>query len=85
MDRLLRKWNGNKKEYEDYKIPGNWNVKTYCADMDEIVNCAQCGKELKYGNTYTSMEVHTEMGFGYGVCDTCYRFELKRRFKEDDE
>ena len=43
---------------------------------------AQCGKELKYGDTYTSLEIHTAMGFGYGVCEDCYEFEWKRREKD---
>ena len=28
-----------------------------------------------YGDTYTSLEIHTAMGFGYGVCEDCYEFE----------
>lgn len=47
--------------------------------MKEIVNCPHCGKELEYGNCYTSLEIHTEMGFGYGVCEKCYEEEWNRR------
>lgn len=79
---LLNRWNRQKHKYEDYEVPVNWNVKSYCNDLEEIVNYAQCGKELKYGDTYTSLEIHTAMGFGYGVCEDCYEFEWKRREKD---
>lgn len=68
----LMKWNAVRREYEDYEVPDNWNVKTFCADMDETVNCPHCGKELPYGNCYTSREIHTPHGMGYAVCESCY-------------
>ena len=77
---LLQKWNTIKREYEDYNVPDDWNVKSFTKDMEEIVNCASCGKKMIYGNSYTSLEIHTPHGFGYGVCDECYRKELKRKF-----
>lgn len=76
---ILQKWNYKKHKYEDYKIPNEWNVKTYGNGMEEIINCCQCGKKLKFGDSYTSLEVHTEMGFGYNVCEDCYEKEWKRR------
>ena len=45
--------------------------------MDKIVNCANCGKELKFGECYTSKTIHTEIGMGYGVCEECYDKEEK--------
>lgn len=80
---LLNKWNRQKHKYEDYGVPDNWNVKCCCNDLEEIVNCAQCGMELKYGDCYTSLEVHTDMGMGFGVCEDCYEAEWQRRKKED--
>lgn len=76
---VLQKWNYKKHNYEDYKVPDNWNVKTYGNGMEEIINCAQCGKKLKFGDSYTSLEVHTGMGFGYSVCEDCYEKEWIRR------
>lgn len=76
---ILQKWNCKKHKYEDYEIPDEWNVKTYGNGMEEIINCCQCGKKLKFGDSYTSLEVHTEMGFGYSVCEDCYEKEWKRR------
>lgn len=79
---ILQKWNGKKHKYEDYKIPNDWNVKTYSANMNELINCCQCGRRIKFGDCYTSLEVHTEMGFGYGVCEKCYNKEVLRKGKK---
>ena len=51
----------------------------YEADMSTVVNCAQCGKELVYADSYTSLEVQTPLGFGYAVCADCYEKEWQRR------
>ena len=45
------------------------------------MNCPHCGKELPYGETYTSKEIHNWVGLGYGVCEECYEEEWKRRKK----
>ena len=74
--KTLRKYDFYKREYHDYEVPDYWNVKTYCDDMAEIINCAQCGKEIPFGESYTSRQVHTEHGFGYGVCRYCNWLEF---------
>ena len=79
---ILQKWNGKEHKYEDYEIPDEWNVKTYSRNMKERINCAQCGKEINFGDCYTSLEIHTEIGFGYAVCEKCYAKEWKRREKK---
>ena len=80
----LKKWNYEKHVYEAYEIPDEWRVSVYETDMDMLVNCCQCGKEIKFGETYTSQEVHTNMGFGFVVCEECHECEMKRRFKNID-
>lgn len=47
--------------------------------MSEIVNCAQCGKQLPHGDAYCSLEVHSDGGFGYDVCSKCYLGEMQRK------
>lgn len=79
----LRKWNYYKHEYEPYEVPDSWNVKTYSDDMGEIVNCCQCGKEVPFGECYTSHEVHTEHGMGYAVCGKCYFLDENDRYYKD--
>lgn len=81
--KTYRKWNSKKHIYEDYLVPEDKILKTYSNDMNEKVNCCQCLKEMIFGQGYTSMEVHTELGFGYCVCGECYMEETKRRFKEN--
>lgn len=72
-----------KRKYEDCVIPDNWKVKTYSIDMNEKVNCASCGKEIKFGDCYTILEIHTDIGFGFAVCENCYNEEFKRRIMEE--
>ncbi len=71
----LNRWNERTKTYEPYEIPDEWNVSIHCKDLDAPVNCPHCGKLLPWGETYTSKQFHTEMGFGYGVCGECYQRE----------
>lgn len=79
----LSKWNYDTKEYDDYEVPDDWKCKlSYAMDMDEIVNCPHCGKEVKYGDCYTSLEIHSKSGLGFSVCDKCYEEEIKRRKKK---
>lgn len=79
---ILNKWNTKKHTYEDYIVPDDWKCRTYLQDLDEIVNCCQCGRKLKYGECYTSLEVHINFGIGFGVCEECYEKEWQRRNNE---
>ena len=67
----LSKWNNEKRIYEPYEVPNDWNVITYSSDMNEMVNCPHCGKRLTFGDCYTSREFYRN-GFGYAVCEDCY-------------
>ena len=78
---ILRKWDYERHTYDKIKVPKDWKCTVYCEDMDQVINCPQCGKKLKYGETYTSLEIHSVGGFGYAVCEKCYEKEWKRRKK----
>lgn len=80
----LYKWNYNTHKYDKVVLPEG-NYKTYSSNMEEIVNCPQCLKELPYGETFTSHEFHTPLGFGYGVCQECSDKEWERRIKAKQE
>lgn len=69
---IINKWNDKKHIYEKTQIPDDWNVKTYCDDMNEVVSCVCCGKKIIFGNGYTSRRFHTEIGMGYCECEKCY-------------
>lgn len=52
----------------------------YSDDMDAMVACAQCGRPVRYGDTYTSKEIHSDgAAWGYAVCEDCYREEWDRQ------
>lgn len=78
MAKILKRWNRQKRDYDDYEVPDDRRCRTLCFDMDEIVDCASCGDSLPYGSTYTSLEIHTNSGMAYGVCEKCYCEERKR-------
>lgn len=69
---ILRRWSESGRRYMPHVVPDWWHVSTYEADMSVPVNCCQCGRELPYGECYTSLQVQTLEGFGYAVCGECY-------------
>lgn len=75
------KWNPITRTYAPYNIPADWNTPVYTDDMGEVINCAQCGKKITYGYSYTSRQVHTAIGFGYPVCRECYEKETREEMK----
>lgn len=79
---MAGKWNYKNHNYDDYELPGN--CKLYSNDMEEVVNCAQCGKEITFGESYTSFEIHNHIGFGYAVCEKCYQQEWKRKIEAEN-
>lgn len=82
---LLKIWNYERHKYEKYRVPNEWNVKIYADNMEEIINCAHCGKKIKAGDSYTSYEIHNEVGIGYGVCEKCFNIEMLRKNKYKGE
>lgn len=80
----MLKWNYKKHEYELFVPPAHWDCTVYSDDMDRVVSCAGCGKRVKYGETFTSFEVHNHTGFGYAVCKECYNEELKRKLQAEN-
>ena len=77
---MANKWNYKTHTYDDYDLPDG--ASEYSADLTQTVNCASCGKPVVALKTYTSLEIHTDMGLGYMVCKSCYEKELDRRQKD---
>lgn len=77
--RILRKWSFSERCYKPYRVPASWRVSTYERDMATAVNCANCGTPIAWGDTYTSMSIHTDGGMGYGICERCYELEIAAR------
>lgn len=85
--KVLKKWNYMTRTYDDCVIPDDWccEILSY-SDMlnddinyDKKVNCPHCGKLVKLGDTFASLEFHSEYGLGYPVCVECYRKEIKNK------
>lgn len=76
---VIGRWNYETREYDLTERPDEWNLVLYSEDMDLVVNCINCGKDLVYGNGFTSQEWHNPFGLGFPVCEDCYSEESKRR------
>lgn len=80
---ILKKFNYRTKSYEDYEVPNKWIIKNYCDNLEQTINCASCGTELLYGDSYTSFEIHNLGGFGYMVCNKCHNDEWQRKVENE--
>ncbi len=78
-ERFLRKWNYDTHRYDTHSVPSEWRVTVFETKMAQMINCAQCGSEIAFGESYTSLEIHNSCGFGYAVCDECYAKERERK------
>lgn len=46
-------------------------------DFSTAANCAECGCEVVFDESYCSLLIHNELGLGYAVCARCYEEELR--------
>lgn len=76
-----QKWNPKTREYYDYDLPEGACL--YSDDMDKVIACARCGEKMRFGDAYTSRQIHTEYGFGYAVCGKCYDKEWREERGND--
>lgn len=51
----------------------------YSDDLEKVIRCKSCDKELTYGQSYTSKNHLTSAGFGYCICEECMEKEWKER------
>lgn len=72
----LMKWNYNTRLYEPFESPAK-RIVMYSENMQEHIDCTNCGNELLFGDGYTSKTIHNDFGLGYPVCEKCYEQELK--------
>ena len=81
----MEKWNFFEREYEKFTPPEGGIYKTYCSNMSDRVNCPHCGKRMKFGDSYTSLQIQTGMGMGFAVCKDCYNKERREMWAADAE
>lgn len=83
----VRKYDRSKHAYNPpVELPKEWHTPLIADDMNQMINCAGCGKELKFGNSFTSMIICDMSGaFGFPVCEECYQKELAELFEEIDQ
>lgn len=71
----IRKWDFEKHEYET--VANKYDARLAFSEFDpeEIISCANCGKEITAGESMVSKQWHNGMGFGYPVCGECHTIE----------
>lgn len=79
---LIKRWNYETHEYDDVYVNGPC-LKCYSEDLESPVKCPSCGKIIKFGESFTSLEYHTETGMGYAVCGKCHQEEIERKQKHE--
>lgn len=77
--RVAQKWNPYHRKYRSYVLPEDELKCSLLEDSAEkIIACAGCGRPVKFGESFTSLEIHTESGFGFVVCPMCIDQETER-------
>ena len=71
------KWNPFEHEYSDYLLP--YGAAKHSSGLADYVACASCGCAVMYGLSFSSLEIHDDIGLGYIVCRRCHEFEIARR------
>ena len=77
--RIAKRWNPYHGKYRLYVLPEDELKCSLLEDrMDKVIACAGYGKPVKFGESFTSLEIHTESGFGFMVCPMCIDQETER-------
>lgn len=76
---IVGKWNYEKNDYDPHELSDDWYTPMYSDNLDEIINCSNCGRKVRYGDCYTSRWIHDRFGLGFLVCEQCYDEEWERQ------
>lgn len=77
----VRKWNYKTHEYDDFEAPDF--ARASVSNLSMKIQCPHCGEWVVAGDCYTSLEIHTPIGFGFLVCEKCYEKEWEERRKHE--
>lgn len=76
--RVAERWDPYHGKYRLYVLPEDELKCSLLEDrIDKVIACAGCGKPVAFGDAYTSLEIHTETGFGFSVCPNCHIEEIE--------
>lgn len=75
----VAKWSPLIKKYIPYMVHNDASF--FEEDMDKIVKCAECNRDIEYGDCFSSRLIHTRMGYGYAVCPKCHEEEIREEFR----
>jgi len=77
----IKIWHFEARTYIPYDKANKWlvvlGVGEEHLDGYTFTQCAHCGAITEVGSMYTSRMIHTNVGFGYSVCEECYNKERK--------
>lgn len=78
---FVKKYNKERKVFERVEIPDDWKCVTFKELLNTTINCANCGKIVKYADTYISREIFKGNidSCGCSVCKECFRKESRSR------
>ena len=82
---ILWKWDFRRHEYRPFGVPNDRKVRAWCADLSEKIDCANCGRSITFGESLTSLTIHTHMGIGFAVCKACQDEEIKEKMEMNGE
>lgn len=74
---MAEKFDFETEKYEPYTLPDKASL--YEQDLDEVIECASCGRNVVYGDCFTSDAIHNKRGLGYMICPECYEKEWNER------
>jgi hypothetical protein len=82
MDVFLKMWIFEQHRYE--QVLNEFKLELLM-DFDAVTVCANCHKKLVFNDGYASYQWHNDIGFGYPVCEKCFKNEMDLRKKYRDE
>lgn len=74
------KWDYDKQDY--YLASISENCILHSNNKHDKTQCANCNKWLEIGDSFTSHQYQTGLGFGYPICEECYKKEWEKRYNE---
>lgn len=78
---MLKRWNSSTQSYEPFEVPDNKVVVCGGSNPEDLVDCAICGKEITFGDSFSAQTVFVPgTGFKCCICEQCHKEELKHRF-----